>query len=217
MLVATRRVVRARALVLWSAATAGVGVLAAAVLPMLVTAPETLEARDRFAGTLTTGCAAATVVAAAWLWAITTEVVVKVLAAGVDGAGVVVRRPGGLRLLLLAACGVVALGSPAVADTPGHHDSPSFTTANLSGLPLPDRATGHADPKVSSPTAPPEVHQVRSGESLWTIAEQRLSPGAAVADVSRLVQRIYLRNATAIGPDPDLIVPGQALDIPPPG
>ena len=57
--------------------------------------------------------------------------------------------------------------------------------------------------------------RVRPGDSLWAIAEERLGRQAAVADIADYWHRIYARNAAVIGPDPDLILPGQLLELPP--
>ncbi|UMG91713.1 LysM peptidoglycan-binding domain-containing protein [Nocardioides sp. TF02-7] len=81
----------------------------------------------------------------------------------------------------------------------------------LAGLPLPDRATGGA----RRPAAP-ETHRVRTGDSLWTIAADRLDGAASAAEVTAYWQRVHAVNAAEIGPDPDLIHPGQQLVLPPP-
>lgn len=81
---------------------------------------------------------------------------------------------------------------------------------------------------VPRPTAPDGVglvstqpHQtlpdqvvVRRGDTLWDIAARHLGPGASVADVATEWPRWYAENADAIGPDPDLIVPGLELTVP---
>lgn len=199
---------RLRGLALWAATTAAAAGVLALSLPALVTAPTTMTGSAGFTELLVAGCAAASAVAAGWLWVITTDVVVRVLVAG-RAERVVVRRTGAVRLLLLTACGVVALGaaaSPARAD-----DERPTRPAPLSGLPLPDRAVGGAVPLRS---AVPEEHLVRPGDSLWAIAEERLGRGARVAEIVDQWHRIYHRNAGVIGPDPDLILPGQRLDLP---
>lgn len=219
MFVSTRDSVRFRSLALWCAATAGAtGVLLAGV-PALVAVPRLLGSRPAFTEVLVTACAATSVVAAGWLWAITTDVVVGVLRARVDG----VRRPGALRLLLLAACGVVALSSPASAD-----DRQPATPPSLAGLPLPDRATGDAAPPADGADANARSDRsgqvlgdsrvrVRAGDSLWSIAERRLGPRATVVELVDYWQRTYELNRVVIGPDPDVILPGQLLELPPPG
>ena len=77
------------------------------------------------------------------------------------------------------------------------------------GLPVPARPTG------SAYAVPRQRVEVQPGDSLW-----RLARAAAPArpprtqDVARLVARTYRANRTVIGPDPDLIRPGQRLRIP---
>lgn len=56
---------------------------------------------------------------------------------------------------------------------------------------------------------------VARGDSLWALASDRL-PGAAVAQIADAVTAWYQANRDVIGPDPDLIYPGQLLVPPPP-
>lgn len=206
-MVATRRLIRLRS------ACLGLATTAVALGVAVVALPATLAPADGgFVGLLVRSCSAAALAAATWLWVLTTEVVAKVLVAG-GGGSVVVRRADGVRLLLLATCGVVALAGPASATGPGHHDDrPAIGAPALAGLPLPDRATS----EVSRAPAPSSrSHRVRPGDSLWAIAEQRLGPTADTGDVVAYWHRIYSRNAAVIGPDPDLILPGQLLELPP--
>jgi len=213
MFVDADRLVRLRSLGLWAAATvAAAGVLLIGV-PALASIPDLIDSGATFADVLVTACAAASVVAAGWLWAITTDVVVGVLRARCDG----VRRLGPLRLALLAACGVVALsGGPASAD-----DQQPTPPRSLAGLPLPDRATGNAAPPpdraVDADRDTAHQVRVRPGDSLWSIAEVRLGPRATVVDLVDYWHRIYSLNLAVIGPDPDLILPGQLLELPPTG
>lgn len=104
------------------------------------------------------------------------------------------------------------------------------------GLPLPDRVAGEAprthgqrsttpraptgsgvpSPGPRTPPAPPTTVRVVPGDSLWAIAEAQLrSAGGPVDDaaVATRWQEIYARNAGRIGPDPDLVLPGQQLDL----
>ena len=105
--------------------------------------------------------------------------------------------PRRLRRLLVApvavtAVTVVAVGGPAHAE--GRHD--------LSGLALPDRPTAAAADSVhpAAPTAPAVT--VRAGDTLWSIAGGDDWP------------EWYAANRDVIGPDPDLIRPGQVLTPP---
>jgi len=59
-----------------------------------------------------------------------------------------------------------------------------------------------------------KVHVVQRGESLWTIARDRLDSGATSAEIAREVQRIWDLNADAIGTgDPNLVMAGQKLRL----
>lgn len=53
-------------------------------------------------------------------------------------------------------------------------------------------------------------YTVQSGDSLGTIAQRFYGPSATNNDV----ERIYYSNMATIGPNPNLIVPGQRLYIP---
>jgi hypothetical protein len=69
------------------------------------------------------------------------------------------------------------------------------------------------------PSAHAEKHVVVAGDCLWRIAEGRLlaaGPDPSDAAVAGAVDRWWTTNADVIGPDPDLIRPGQVL-LPPPG
>jgi len=149
--------------------------------------------------------------------------VLLVTAAGVVEAFTAVRapRPRGVRTLLgpvvlrrlvALACGT-ALGSAAVvgpvAADPGEHP--------LRGLPLPDRthataADGSSTRHAARP-APAAHVVVRPGDSLWRLAERGLAPGADTQDVDRRWRALYRANRAVLGPDPDLIHPGDVLDV----
>jgi hypothetical protein len=55
---------------------------------------------------------------------------------------------------------------------------------------------------------------VRRGDTLWDIAARALGPDASVADIAASWPGWYAANRSAIGPDPDLILPGQRLRPP---
>jgi len=51
---------------------------------------------------------------------------------------------------------------------------------------------------------------VKAGDSLWSIAANRLRPGASPARIAALVEQLWQLNAETISSgDPDLILPGQ--------
>ena len=142
-------------------------------------------------------CLGALALAAGWAW--------LQAMAGVADAWRGTSRVGhrGVRRLALAACGVAlasVLTAPAHADTDGPRADP------LSGLPLPERAEGPAHPRHHALV-------VRPGDTLWALAEQDLPAPATDRQVSARWRAVYRRNRGVIGPDPDLIRPGQVLKL----
>lgn len=58
------------------------------------------------------------------------------------------------------------------------------------------------------------AHTVHAGESLWSIASDRLGPGAGPAQIAREVHRLWQLNADRIGTgDPDLLMVGTRLRL----
>jgi nucleoid-associated protein YgaU len=57
---------------------------------------------------------------------------------------------------------------------------------------------------------------VKPGDSLWELAGAELGPAAADSAVASRWPQWYAANRAVIGPDPDLILPGQVLRIPAP-
>jgi hypothetical protein len=55
---------------------------------------------------------------------------------------------------------------------------------------------------------------VRAGDSLWAIAARSLGPAATDADVAVTWPRWWAANRPLIGPDPDVLRPGQHLRPP---
>ena len=81
--------------------------------------------------------------------------------------------------------------------------------------PLPVVAQAEAPAQVQAADSE-RVHVVRSGESLWLIAEDLLGPGASTEEVARAVERLWELNAERIGSgDPNVIMSGQRLVVPP--
>ena len=61
--------------------------------------------------------------------------------------------------------------------------------------------------KADAPQPKPRTYTVKAADNLWKIAGRFYADG-------RLWERIYDANKDVIGPDPDLIQPGQVLAIP---
>ena len=151
-------------------------------------------------------------------------------------------RPPLVRAVVAACLGAATLTSPAAQGQvhPGHaHARPgevSGTVADtraaslqlLDGLPVPDRATGRPGDQPSDrdrprPTSPwpgpaedpiaePRLH-VRPGDSLWTLTAGLLPARAPLAAVARGWRLLYDANRAVVGPDPDLLQPGQTLRV----
>lgn len=80
-----------------------------------------------------------------------------------------------------------------------------------------DEYTGAATVTTTRPAPEPAAGRrvVNPGESLWSIAQERLGPNAAPERVADEVGRIYGSNQDRIGGDPNLIQAGQELSLPP--
>ncbi|HEX5088059.1 MAG TPA: LysM peptidoglycan-binding domain-containing protein [Nocardioides sp.] len=186
---------RPRCLVVASGLTAALWGAAAVLVRAMGDPPAEPGASDRG---LTRLCLAALVVAAAWAWA------QGIAAVAEAWRGTRRTPPRGLRRLVLAACGVALAGSLAA---PAHAAPDRPRPEPLSGLPLPERAQGPARPAEHRVV-------VRPGDSLWALAERDLGGATSDQRVDDRWQAIYHRNRGVIGPDPDLIHPGQVLEIP---
>jgi resuscitation-promoting factor RpfA len=140
------------------------------------------------------------------------------------------RRPRPARALSLLGLAFAAAG-PAVAGERGSaspHRSQSLSPAppwsEPDGFspPHPSGRTGvHEQVPDPAPIRPirasePATYRVRPGDSLWSIAGEWLSADDA-GRIARYWPRLYRANAKIVGPDPDLIHPGQTLAMPPEG
>lgn len=121
--------------------------------------------------------------------------------------------------------------SPQQVDTSEAETSPAqpvtttrATAVDLSwGAPAPTQSDLRSERDFLAPGLPTTVPQTGSasarivtvlpGDCLWSIA-QRLSPDATDSATARIVGRLWESNREAIGPNPDLILPGQELIIP---
>jgi resuscitation-promoting factor RpfA len=78
------------------------------------------------------------------------------------------------------------------------------------------RRVVHGAPAAVAPARPiVGTHTVRGGECLWAIARAQLGATATNLAVDRAWRRIYRVNEALIGGDPNLIMPGWALALPP--
>lgn len=138
--------------------------------------------------------------------------------------------PAPLRRLLLTALGLTLLGGPGSPAEARVLASWTFGPHETRGLALPVRpALHHAPSPALAGTGVTgrlcrdqrvedhlvQRHLVRPGDTLWALALDRLPRRSTGPEVAALVRRTYLRNRAVIGPEPDLIRPGQRLALPP--
>ncbi|MFC5178570.1 LysM peptidoglycan-binding domain-containing protein [Nocardioides taihuensis] len=221
-----------RAALCWVLLTAVVALATVALAPGLTgSATPRTGPVGGFEAILVRVCAVSGLASLGWLWVVATVVVVDTLR-GRTGP----RRgvPEGVRRLLLGACGLALAGS--VASTPAHAGQPEthHPRSGVAGLPLPDRTSAvsriawlvdhphrtrhpehHAHPRPEpSPRREARVCVVSDGDTLWTLAAEHLGPSADDAAVAHAWRALYRANRAAVGPDPDLIRPGQRLRVP---
>jgi hypothetical protein len=116
----------------------------------------------------------------------------------------------------------VALGIGLLVATPvGAHAAPA-STVSASGT-VPDWPRGVGQDELPVPDWPEVAaerpHVVAPGDCLWDIAAGRLRQAgepASDAGVAAAVESWWQTNRRVIGPDPDLIHPGQVLHPPTP-
>ena len=182
---------RSRCLVVGSGATAAL-VVTGWVTRAGVTDAATAVARHRLDllpldRALTDLAAAVLLGCAAWLWLLTSYVVLE------------------------AARGQQGHPSHWVPTT-----APSVVHSRVSGLPLPERAAvaRRPGPGPARPDRPVATVVVAAGDTLWSIAVHSLPADAPDSLVAERWHAIYAANRGRIGPDPDLIIPGLLLHLP---
>jgi hypothetical protein len=204
--------------VVWAAASLVTALAVAGLGPQLRGTIAAPPPPGRFDAWFVAGCEAAALVAGGWLWLLVTLVTLEAAGRAPRRRGV----PRGLRRLVLSACGVGLVGglvAPAYAAAP---------TPPLEGLPLPDRATsgsvadhhGSASPAPVAGARPDDERSAGSvrvvrGDTLWALAAAGLPGDAPLAVVDERWRAIHAANRDVIGADPDLILPGQQLRLPP--
>jgi hypothetical protein len=144
---------------------------------------------------------------AAWAVVIAVAAVLEATTAGRLPATAWVGCPSSLRRLLLTGLGVALVGAGPV--------QPLATASAHSPLPVPARPVGSVHPQKGRADDRPGVVVVHRGDNLWRIAEDHLRSPASAGEVGALVHDLHRRNRGVIGPDPDLILPGQRLAVPP--
>lgn len=196
--------------------------------PLLTDGPSALAALE-LGDVVAGGCAAALLGCVGWVLATTALVALTSLARLASPRSPVLA---GLSRLAERACPTLARGlvtavlglavgtavtAPAWADPSGGTVGRS-PSAGLTGLALPDRATGQVPATTAPRTAPgpDDVVVVRRGDSLWSIAAGLLPAGADDARIDLAWHRLHHANRSRIGDDPDLIRPGTRLVVPEP-
>jgi hypothetical protein len=120
----------------------------------------------------------------------------------------------GLGIAPLAATALTVLAPPASAAAPAPVGVPDWPVAAAAAdeSPVPDW------PTTASPA--PGEHVVLRGDCLWHIAGDSLTTGLgrppSDGEVAVAVHAWWTANADVIGPDPDLLLPGQVLRPPGP-
>ena len=159
-------------------------------------------------------------VCAAWAALIVLAALVEAATGGRWRATTWVGCPPALRRTLLALLGVALASAPAQVSAQVTASALGAGSGAGSGaatgvrrsppelaLPVPSRPSGGL--RAGHPVV------VRPGDSLWRLAAARLPSTATAAEVCALVERLHADNRDVIGPDPDLIRPGQRLVAPP--
>jgi LysM domain len=204
----------------WTAGVLLPTCLVAAWVLVETTGPLRHPADPGFANLLTAFAAWLLVGCAGWSTLVSAAALVETTTAGRVRATTWVGCPPSLRRVLVAGIGfalvsgvsgqtsVVARVTASVTasergTSPGR-SAPSWQRS----LPVPARPLG----RVPSSRSPRVL--VRPGDTLWHLAADRLRPSASDGEVALLVERIHRRNQELIGPDPDLIHPGQRLVVP---
>lgn len=83
------------------------------------------------------------------------------------------------------------------------------------GDPAPQAPETHSLDGDARPDLSPGVVVVAPGDTLWDLAAAHLPPGATDAQIATSWHAWYELNVTVIGSDPDLLQPGQLLQVPP--
>lgn len=159
----------------------------------------------------------------AWLAAVTFLTVLETLT-GASWAALRRISPLVVRRFVLvsvgATVGAATSLTPAAAGPPDADSSPrtgSGAVARLSGLPLPDRVTGGPATQAAGGKgrSADRRYVVRTGESLWSIADALAPATAGPGLVDAAWRALYRTNRDSLGSDPDLILPGTTLRLPP--
>ncbi len=117
--------------------------------------------------------------------------------------------------------GTPVAGSPPVTRPPADDPSPAGSGRDRPADEPADRPAGRPaggsagqGPAAAGTERRPGRIAVTFGDCLWSIAARHLRPDATAAQVAAETTRWYAANAAVIGPDPDVLRPGQVLTAP---
>jgi len=105
-------------------------------------------------------------------------------------------------------------GVPTDAGTRGEVPGGARVRVGVPDRPTAGAATRYTDVRSGQPVRVPARVVVKPGDTLWSIAAKDLGPNATPEDIAARWPAWYAANRQSIGPDPDLILPGQVLRIP---
>lgn len=108
---------------------------------------------------------------------------------------------------------VVASSSPAPAST-----ATAPATRSPAAHPAAAPAAAAASNTQAIPATPkpaPTTYVVEPGDSLWDIVTRSAAPTATVESIAASVQRTYAANRDVVGPDPNILHPGEVLELQP--
>jgi nucleoid-associated protein YgaU len=103
---------------------------------------------------------------------------------------------------------VPAVPPPVLAPTP-----PSASPAPPAPVPRGHLPVAPSTPGVTAGSTPDEI-VVHRGDCLWSVVSRALGPSASDAEIAQAWPRWYAANRSVVGPDPDLLLPGQRLRAP---
>ena len=98
-------------------------------------------------------------------------------------------------------------GTPPPAFHPGWHPAAPVIDPGMLAGPATRASAQEVEPQVEGVT-------VHAGDSLWDIAARHLGHGASDLDIALHWPRWYEANRELIGPNPDVLLPGQILQPP---
>jgi nucleoid-associated protein YgaU len=110
---------------------------------------------------------------------------------------------------------VVRTEVPVLVATEPYYD---FPLANDYSSPPELEAGADAAPAVVRRLTPASLpsaatYRVRSGDSLWRVAQRQLGRTADVTSIARMTRTIYAANKATIGSDPSRVTVGMSLTL----